>query len=55
MTAGRFERSEYRTTQRNGTRPRVLSTTAGDLNLKIPKLRQGSFFPALLKRRLRVD
>lgn len=53
--AGRFERSEDRTTQRNGTRPRVLTTTAGDLNLKIPKLRQGSFFPALLERRRRVD
>ena len=44
--ADRFERSDERTTQRNGTRPRVLTTTAGDLNLKIPKLRQGSFFPA---------
>jgi len=53
--ADRFERSEDRTTQRNGTRPRVLTTTAGDLNLKIPKLRQGSFFPALLERRRRVD
>ncbi|TFC18170.1 hypothetical protein E3O19_04985 [Cryobacterium algoritolerans] len=53
--AGRFERSEDRTTQRNGTRPRVLSTTAGDLNLKIPRPPQGSFFPALLERRRRVD
>ncbi len=53
--AGRFERSDDRTNQRNGTRPRVLTTTAGDLNLKIPKLRQGSFFPALLERRRRVD
>src|SRR5665647_1045376 len=53
--ASPFERSEDRTTQRNGTRPRVLTTTAGDLNLKIPKLRQGSFFPALLERRRRVD
>ncbi|WP_244285249.1 IS256 family transposase [Cryobacterium shii] len=53
--ADRFERSDERTTQRNGTRPRVLTTTAGDLNLKIPKLRQGSFFPALLERRRRVD
>jgi putative transposase len=32
-----------------------LTTTAGDLNLKIPKLRNGSFFPALLERRRRVD
>ncbi|KGJ72015.1 transposase, partial [Cryobacterium roopkundense] len=53
--AAPFERSDDRTNQRNGTRPRVLTTTAGDLNLKIPKLRQGSFFPALLERRRRVD
>ncbi|MEB0292644.1 transposase, partial [Cryobacterium sp. 10I1] len=51
---GRFERSEDRTTQRNGSRPRVLSTAVGDLHLKIPKRRQGSFFPALLERRRRV-
>jgi transposase-like protein len=53
--AAPFERSIDRTTQRNGSRPRMLSTTAGDLNLKIPKLRQGSFFPSLLERRRRVD
>lgn len=53
--AAPFERSEARTTQRNGSRPRTLTTTAGDLNLKIPKLRAGSFFPALLERRRRVD
>ncbi|WP_264671655.1 IS256 family transposase [Arthrobacter sp. VKM Ac-2550] len=53
--AAPFERSEARTTQRNGSRPRTLTTTAGDLNLKIPKLRNGSFFPALLERRRRVD
>ncbi|MEB0288689.1 transposase, partial [Cryobacterium sp. 10S3] len=52
--AGRFRRSEDRTTQRNGTRPRLLTTTARDLHLKIPKRRQGSFFPALLERRRRV-
>ena len=53
--AGRYERSSGRTTQRNGTRPRTLSTTAGDLQLRIPKLREGSFFPSLLERRRRVD
>ncbi|GAA1889660.1 hypothetical protein GCM10009715_39360 [Paeniglutamicibacter psychrophenolicus] len=42
-----FQRSGDRTAQRNGTRPRTLSTTAGDLNLKIPKLRTGTFFPSL--------
>jgi len=49
--AGPFERSPERTTQRNGVRPRLLTSTAGDLQLKIPKLRQGSFFPSLLERR----
>ena len=49
------ERSDARTGQRNGHRPRVLSTTAGDLELRIPKLRAGSFFPSLLERRRRVD
>jgi transposase-like protein len=53
--AAPFERSEARTTQRNGSRTRTLTTTAGDLNLRIPKLRTGSFFPALLERRRRVD
>ena len=53
--AAPFERSAERTTQRNGTRPRTLTTTAGDLDLKIPKLRAGTFFPALLERRRRVD
>ena len=41
--ADRFEWSSTRTTQRNGTRDRLLSTKAGDVELKIPKLRQGSF------------
>ena len=53
--AAPFDRSAERTTQRNGTRPRTLTTAAGDLGLRIPKLRQGSFFPALLERRRRVD
>src|SRR3954471_21008505 len=49
------ERSETRTNQRNGHRARTLTTTAGDLELRIPKLRTGSFFPSLLERRRRVD
>jgi putative transposase len=53
--AGPFERNADRAALRNGTRPRTLTTTAGDLSLKIPKLRAGSFFPALLERRRRVD
>ncbi len=53
--AAPFERTPERTTQRNGTRPKTVTTTAGQLDLRIPKLRQGSFFPSLLERRRRVD
>jgi len=49
------QRTEARTAQRNGHRPRTITTTAGDLELKIPRLRAGSFFPSLLERRRRVD
>jgi putative transposase len=53
--AGAHERTASRTNLRNGSRPRTITTTAGDLELRIPKLRTGSFFPALLERRRRVD
>ena len=53
--AGFWERTEGRTAVRNGSRQRLLSTTAGDLELRIPKLRSGSFFPSLLERRRRID
>jgi transposase-like protein len=53
--AGLHERSDSRVTHRNGHRSRTLSTTVGDLELAIPKLRAGSFFPCLLERRRRVD
>jgi len=49
------ERSSTRTAHRNGYRPRTITATAGDLELRIPKLRAGSFFPSLLERRRRVD
>jgi putative transposase len=53
--AAPFQRTEARAAQRNGHRQRILTTTAGDLDLRIPKLRTGSFFPSLLERRRRVD
>ena len=53
--AARYERSEGRTTHRNGSRSRVLSTKAGDVDLHIPKLREGSFLPSLLEPRRRID
>jgi putative transposase len=53
--AGPHERSPARVTQRNGYRDRPLTTAAGDLELRIPRLRSGSFFPSLLERRRRID
>ena len=46
--AGRHERSGERTTYRNGYRDRTLDTRLGSLQLRIPKLRQGSYFPPFL-------
>lgn len=53
----RYERTNQRTTRRNGnnTREEVLATPAGQLELAIPELREGSFFPSLLHPRRRVD
>ena len=44
--AGRYERSDARVNERNGHRPRPLATQAGDVELKIPKLRKGSLLPS---------
>src|SRR5215204_3779337 len=49
--AGRHERSAERLTWRNGYRERMLDTRLGSLQLRIPKLRQGSYFPPLLEAR----
>src|SRR3954465_8436154 len=49
------ERNDARVTQRNGSRSKTITTTAGDVDLSITKLRQGSFFPSLLERRRRID
>ena len=65
----RYERTNQRTTRRNGNNTReevlatpagqleeeVLATPAGQLELAIPELREGSFFPSLLHPRRRVD
>lgn len=46
--AGRHERTPDRQTYRNGFRDRSLDTRLGTLQLRIPKLRQGSYFPPFL-------
>ena len=49
------EHSTTRTALRNGHRPKLVTTAAGDVEVGIPKLRTGSFFPSILERRRRID
>jgi transposase-like protein len=49
------ERSEDRKTSRNGYRERSYDTRLGELALRIPKLRQGSYFPSFLEPRRTVE
>src|SRR5512145_455539 len=45
------ERSAERINSRNGYRDRIWETRAGSIDLKIPKLRKGSYFPGFLEPR----
>ncbi|MGF7178356.1 transposase-like protein [Azospirillum doebereinerae] len=49
--AGYGERTDERQTKRNGYRERTWETRAGAIDLRIPKLRRGSYFPAFLEPR----
>src|ERR671939_926505 len=53
--AGRYERTDERSTQRNGYRARPWDTRVGTLELQIPKLRTGSYFPSWLEPRRRGE
>lgn len=56
LGAGPHERTPERTGQRNGHRPRLLDSRAGAIELAIPKLRTGSYFPDwLLEPRRRAE
>jgi len=51
----RYERSAERLTQRNGYRQRQWDTRVGSLELAIPRLRSGSYFPSFLEPRRRSE
>jgi putative transposase len=53
--AGRYERSPDRKNRRNGHRERMWETRVGEIPLRIPKLREGSYFPSLLEPRRRTE
>ena len=49
------KRSPERVTQRNGYRSRAWDTRVGTMDLHMPKLREGSYFPSLLEPRRRSE
>jgi putative transposase len=49
--AGYGERTDERNNSRNGYRDRLWETRAGSIDLRIPKLRRGSYFPGFLEPR----
>ena len=53
--AGRHERSTERTGQRNGYRQRNWDTRVGTVELKVPRVRDSSYFPSLLEPRRRAE
>jgi len=54
--AGRGERApDERVTHRNGYRSRTWATRAGEIELAIPKIRRGSYFPSFLEPRKRSE
>lgn len=55
IRAGKYERNPERRTQRNGYRERLWETRVGEIPLRVPKLRSGSYFPSLLEPRRRSE
>jgi hypothetical protein len=55
INAGRYQRSSSRRSYRNGYRHRKLLTSIGELDLEIPRDRDGGYRPELFERHKRVD
>ena len=55
VNAAPYERGEQRRTQRNGYRDRIHRTRVGTLRLRVPRTRDGEFFPSLLERYQRSE
>jgi putative transposase len=53
--APRYERGEDRLDQRNGTRPRRFDTRMGTIELEVPRLRNGTYFPSFLEPNTRSE
>src|SRR5918912_803835 len=55
LGAERYERSPERTGERNGYRERSWDTRVGTIDLRVPRVRDGSYYPVLLEPRKRAE
>jgi putative transposase len=55
LRAEPYERTEVRTGYANGHKERVFHSSVGPLNLRVPQVREGDFYPGCLERGLRSD
>ena len=55
LGADRRQRTDQRREHRNGNRERLLAAPSGDIQLRIPRFRAGSFIPTLLEPRRRLN
>lgn len=55
LNAGLYERTEARNGYANGFKPKQLKTRLGALNLQVPQVRSGDFYPSFLERGLRSE
>jgi transposase-like protein len=55
LGAERYQRSPERQGERNGYRERTWDTRVGSMELRVPRVRDGSFFPSLLEPRKRAE
>jgi len=55
LKAEPYERTEARSDYANGFKPKQLKTRLGSLNLQVPQVREGDFYPSFLQRGLRSE
>ena len=55
LNAAAYERSSERTGYANGYKPKQLTTRLGSLNLSVPQVREGNFYPSFLERGIRSE
>jgi putative transposase len=55
LNATRYERTSERNGYANGFKPKQLKTRLGELNLSVPQVRNGDFYPSFLERGLRSE